>query len=484
MLSQLREFVDACFTGLWVVSHEHEDAVSEMRRMAAENGWNVLVWDAASGLNGDGNGDPLAAVNALPAIGTPDKTGLIVFKNFHRFLQDLQIVQSLSNAITAGKLTRSFAVVLSPVVAIPIELEKLFVTIEHELPSKEHLETIARQIGTEPGDLPDDLGPVVEAANGLTRYEAEGVYSLSLARHGVVRADVVWDLKTQAIAKSGLGRIHKGGERFDDLGGLERLKWHAQLAAKPIPPHLPKGFVLVGPPGTGKSAIAKAMGNAMGLPTLIADIGSLMDSLVGETEHKTRQLFALIRQLGRCVVMFDEGNQQLGGGRDRHEVTGRLIGSLLSFMQDQSGAFFVLTANEIASLPGPLMRAGRMDAVYFVDLPGEEQRRAIWDIHRAKYTIEETEDGLDCEGWSGAEIEHCCRTAAMYDLPLVDAASFVVPVATSQAVELENLRAEAARNGWLSAEHAGPYTRSGQQTKARRQVSRPGLNRQPKAPQA
>ena len=284
MLSQLREYVDACFTGLWVVSHEHEDAVSEIRRMATENGWNVLVWDAASGLNGDGNGDPLAAVNALPAIGTPDKTGLIVFKNFHRFFQDIQIMQSLANAITAGKLTRSFAVILSPVVAIPIELENLFVTIEHELPSKEALETIARQIGTEPGDLPDDLGPVVEAANGLTRYEAEGVYSLSLARHGVVRADVVWDLKAQAIAKSGLGRIHKGGERFDDLGGLDRLKWHAQLAAKPNPPHLPKGFVLVGPAGTGKSAIAKAMGNAMGLPTLIADIGSLMGSLVGDTE--------------------------------------------------------------------------------------------------------------------------------------------------------------------------------------------------------
>ncbi|MCX7428794.1 MAG: AAA family ATPase [Planctomycetia bacterium] len=478
MLSQLREYVDACFTALWVQTHEPDEALAEIRRMAADNGWNLLHWDAASGLNGDGNGDPLAAVNALPAIGNSEQTGLIVFRNFHRFLNDIQVVQPLANAVVAGKLTRSFAVVLSPVVDIPVELEKLFVVIEHELPSKETLTQIAQQIGTEPGDLPEDLGPVVDAANGLTRYEAEGVYSLSLARHGQVRPKVVWDLKAQAIAKTGLARIFSGSERFGDLGGLDRLKWHAQLAAKPIPPHLPKGFVLVGPPGTGKSAIAKAMGNEMGLPTLIADLGSLMGSLVGQTEERTRQLFALIRQLGRCVVMFDEGNQQFGGSRDRHEVTGRLIGAILSFMQDStSGAFFVLTANEVASLPGPLMRAGRMDAVYFVDLPGEEQREVIWGIHLAKYGLGVDHVIPSSEGWSGAEIEHCCRTAAMYGLTLDAAAGFVVPVATSQAVEIEALRQEAAKNGWLSAERPGPYTRSGQQTtKARRQVSRPSNN--------
>jgi len=481
MLTELREYCDACFTGLWVQTHEPEEALAEIRRMAQENEWNLLAWDAASGLEGDGNGDPLAAVNALPAIGTGEHTGLIVFKNFHRFLDDIQTVQALANAVVAGKLTRSFAVILAPVVKIPVELEKLFVVIEHELPGKDTLTQIAEQIGTEEGDLPEDLDPVVNAANGLTRYEAEGVYSLSLARQGVVRPDVVWDLKAQAIAKTGLCRVYKGSERFDDLGGLDRLKWHARLAAKPNPPHMPKGFVLAGPPGTGKSAIAKAMGNEMGLPTLVADLGSLMGSLVGQTEERTRQLFALIRQLGRCVVMFDEGNQQFGGSRDRHEVTGRLIGSMLSFMQDQSGAFFVLTANEIASLPGPLMRAGRMDAVYFVDLPGEEQRERIWKIHTVKYGLEyaiETAQYPPSEGWSGAEIEHCCRSAAMYGLSLDEAAQFVVPVAVSQAAEVEALRQEAAKNGWLSAEHAGPYTRAGQATnsKARRHVARPSKN--------
>jgi SpoVK/Ycf46/Vps4 family AAA+-type ATPase len=135
-----------------------------------------------------------------------------------------------------------------------------------------------------------------------------------------------------------------------------------------------------------------------------------------------------------------EGNQQFGGSRDRHEVTGRLIGAMLSFMQEQAGAFFVLTANEIASLPGPLMRAGRMDAVYFVDLPGEEQREVIWGIHLAKYGLGADHVIPSSEGWSGAEIEHCCRTAAMYGLSLEAAAGFVVPVATSQAVEIEALR--------------------------------------------
>ena len=135
--------------------------------------------------------------------------------------------------------------------------------------------------------------------------------------------------------------------------------------------------------------------------------------------------------------------------------------------------------DEIASLPGPLMRAGRMDAVYFVDLPGEEQRERIWQIHLAKYGFTPTDPAIlpACEGWSGAEIEHCCRSAAMYGLSLTDAAGFVVPVATSQVAEIEELRQEAAHNGWLSAEHAGPYTRAGQQTiKGRRQVARPSNN--------
>ena len=200
MLSELPGYIDAAFSGLWVQTSEPEEALAEIRRMGQENDWNVLCWDAAAGLEGDNNGDPLAVVSAVPGLGTDEAAGLICLKNFHRFLQDPPTVQTLANALIASKKTRSFAVVLSPVVEIPIELEKLFVTVEHELPSKETLAEIAQQIGTEPGDLPEDLDPLTEAANGLTRGQAEGVYSLSLARHGVVRPDVVWDLKAKEFA--------------------------------------------------------------------------------------------------------------------------------------------------------------------------------------------------------------------------------------------------------------------------------------------
>lgn len=479
MLSQqIRELCDACFTGLLVRTSEDTEAIAELRILATTEGWNFLVWDSATGLNGDGNGDPMAVVQALPSIGSADKAGMIVLRNFHRYLADPQIVQTMANAIVAGKLTRSFAVITTPACDLPPELSKLFVLVEHDLPDDAALESIAKQIGTQDGDLPDDLTTVVESARGLTRYEAEGVYSLSLARHGVIRPDVVWELKAKAIARSGLARIYKGGERFDDLGGLDRLKWHARLAANPRNGLLPKGFVLVGPPGSGKSAVAKAMGNEMGLPTLIVDVGSLMGSLVGQTEDRTRQLFSLIRQIGRCVCLMDEGNLALGGGSGRHEVTDRLVGSLLSFIQDTPGPFFILTANEIASLPAPLMRAGRMDAIYFVDLPGEAQRERIWQIHLAKAGLPADSTLPNSEGMSGAEIEAVCRTAAMYGLSLEEAVAFIVPVSVSRAGELEALRQEAARNGWLSAERSGPYTRQSQQAgnTVRRQVSRPGTS--------
>ncbi len=111
---QIRELCDACFTGLLVRTSEDTEAIAELKTLAATEGWNFLVWDAATGLNGDGNGDPLAVVQALPAIGTADKAGMIVLRNFHRFLSDPQIIQAMANAVVAGKLTRSFAVITTP----------------------------------------------------------------------------------------------------------------------------------------------------------------------------------------------------------------------------------------------------------------------------------------------------------------------------------------------------------------------------------
>jgi hypothetical protein len=183
LAERLSEYVRACFTGLWVESHEHEDALAEVASLCQRERWRLISWNIDSGLQFfgaaepvEGGGlDPLAVIRSLSSLASPEGAAILVLQNFHRFLQSGEIVQALARQIVAGKQSRTFIVVLSPVVQIPVELEKLFVVLEHNLPGWEQLQEIARGIATEDGELPSgpDLERVLDAAAGLTRYEAK-----------------------------------------------------------------------------------------------------------------------------------------------------------------------------------------------------------------------------------------------------------------------------------------------------------------------
>ena len=230
---RLSEYVRACFTGIWIESHEHQDALLEMAELCHDENWQLARWDIESGLKMPGQGesetvinDPLLAIRSINSLATVDGTAILVLENFHRFLQSAEIVQALARQIITGKQNRTIIVVLAPLVAIPIELEKLFVVIEHELPNRQQLEQIARGVATETGELSEgqDLENVLSAASGLTRMEAENAFSLSLVRMGQIKADTVWELKTQNLKKSGLLSLYRGEENFESLGGLSALK--------------------------------------------------------------------------------------------------------------------------------------------------------------------------------------------------------------------------------------------------------------------
>ncbi|WP_254508143.1 hypothetical protein [Anatilimnocola floriformis] len=231
---RLSELVRACFTGLWIESHEHEDALAEVAMLCRSEGWRLATWDIEEGLRlqgqdssaDTGTNDPLAAIRALSAFATSDQPALLVLVNFHRFLQSGEVVQALAKQIAHGKQNRTFVVILSPIVQVPAELDKQFVVIEHDLPGREQLAEIARGIATERDELPapTEFDRVIDAAKGLTRYEAEGAFSLSLVRHGKLRADVLWEQKSQMLKKSGLISLHRGNETFAEIGGLDALK--------------------------------------------------------------------------------------------------------------------------------------------------------------------------------------------------------------------------------------------------------------------
>lgn len=484
LTERLVEYVSACFTGLWIESHEHEDALREMARMCRDQEWRLAVWDVDRGLQLPGSGqpadaggsDPLAAIRSLGALASPKSSAILVLVNFHRFMQSAEIVQALAHEIAAGKQNRTFVAVLSPVAQIPTELEKLFVVVEHDLPGREQLAEIARGIATENGELPGDgeLETVLDAAVGLTRYEAEGAFSLSLVRHQQIRAEAVWELKAGMLKKSGLFGLHRGAESFGSLGGLEALKgfclraMRRQMHCDPL--RRPRGVLLLGVPGTGKSAFAKALGAEMGRPTLVLDVGALMGSLVGSTEANIRQALRIADAMAPCILFVDELEKALSGlassGQTDSGVSARLFGTLLTWLSDhQSDVFFIGTSNDVTKLPPEFSRAERFDGVFFLDLPGTGQKRAIWKLYLDLFGLDPKQPKPADVDWTGAEIRSCCRLAALLDVPLAEAALNVVPVARTAHESVQHLRtwasgrclsADAPGGIYTANPHAGP----------------------------
>jgi hypothetical protein len=402
LAERLAEYVRACFTGLWVHTHEPDDALAEVARLCRQNGWALAAWDVDRGLTVAGHQetaaahapDPLAAVRSLNALATADGTALLVMRNLHRFLGSAEVVQALDTRLAAGKQERTFVVVLSPVVQIPVELEKQFLVVGHDLPGRDQVEAIARSVATEPGELPDGdgLAAVLDAAAGLTRVEAENAFSLSLVRHGRLAPEALWELKSGMLKKSGLLTLHRGGGAFADLGGLDALKSFCTRALRPNRPAgvRARGVLLLGPPGSGKSAFCKALGAETGRPTLVLDVGALLGSLVGQSEANVRQALRLVDALAPCVAMIDEVEKALSGvassGHTDSGVSARMFASFLTWLNDhESDAFVVCTANDVSKLPPEFARSERFDATFFLDLPTAQGREAIWRLYLARY---------------------------------------------------------------------------------------------------
>jgi SpoVK/Ycf46/Vps4 family AAA+-type ATPase len=297
-----------------------------------------------------------------------------------------------------------------------------------------------------------------------------------------LQAETLWELKSQVLKKSGLLQLYRGGDRFGGLGGLEALKAFCKRALRrPTSPTgvRPKGVLLLSPPGCGKSAFSKALGNETGRPTLVLDVGSLMGSLVGQTEANIRQALKIVDAMAPAVCFIDECEKAFSGiaasGQTDSGVSARLFGTFLSWLNDhESDVFVVATANDITKLPPEFSRAERFDGVFFLDLPSTEQRQAIWKIYIREFQLDAGQGLPTDDSWTGAEIKACCRLAALLDLPLKAAAQNIVPVARTSTESVEKLRQWAAGR-CLSADRPGVYSPDAKVT-GRRRVSRGSID--------
>jgi hypothetical protein len=480
LATQLADYIRAAFSGLYVVTHEPDEALAEIAQLCRTERWNLANWDLTHGLRlghsePASSTDPLAAVSALAGLATPDGTTLLVLRHFQRFLGSAEIVQALEHQLRLGKQQRTFVVLIAPVVQLPVELERLFVILDHPLPSREQLRTIARELVPAEEELPagPDLERVLDAASGLTRLEAENALALSLVRVDRLDPAILWDLKSQSLRKQGLLTLHRGGQSLDELGGLSSLKAFCLRALgstrRRVAGVLPRGVLLLGVPGTGKSAFAKALGHETGRPTVILDVGALMGSLVGQSEERTRQALRSIDALAPCVCVIDEVEKAFAGtgGSQDSGVTTRMFGTFLSWLNDHdSDVFVVCTANDISRLPPEFTRAERFDGTFFLDLPGPDQKAAIWRQYVGQFQLDPDQPLPTDDRWTGAEIRACCRLSALLDLPPVEAARHIVPVAATAAESVERLRTWAAGR-CLSTETSGLFEHNNPQ-KSRR----------------
>jgi hypothetical protein len=493
LVDQLTDYINAACSGLWVQTFEPDEAEREITQLAAREKWKVAVWDMANGLRlpgasnnapQEGTPDPLAALRALPALSERKGTALLLLHNFHRALNNLEVIQTTFAQLVAGKRQRTFVVVLSPVVQIPIELEKLFVVIEHALPDRAQLEKIARELIVDsPEDMPqgEALQRVLDAAAGLTRYEAEGALALSLARHNAFRPEVIWELKAQALTKSGLCSLYRGESRsFDGLRGLDHLR---RLTAKLLRPDCsvpPKGWLLVGPPNCGKTTVAKAIAADHGLPLILADLPALKAPHVGESEGRVRRFIALCEATAPCCILLDEIEDALAGATaDKAGDSGvsrDQLSAILKWRSESKARIFLMaTCNEPEQLlrvkQGALFRDGRFDGIVFFDLPDRQAKDGMWAIYREKYGIPANEPNPKDEGWAPGNIEVCCQRAVQYEVSLAEAAEYIRPTA---AEDIEHLRTWASGR-CLSASAPGFYRRqSEEQPRLSRRVQRGG----------
>jgi hypothetical protein len=403
---------------------------------------------------------------------SPPERTLVVLRNFHHFFKNPLVISATEAAISAAQAHGGHVIILSPVVDLPAELRTRFIVVDHDLPSPTELHEILKGIDDQLDQVSeDDVARVIKAASGLTREQAGQAFGLSLVEKGHPDPEIIWDLKAQSLEKTGQLKLYRGQDGFAQLGGLEQIKKFCRYALREEGPDAaqPRGVLLLGVPGTGKSAFAKALGNETHRPTVLFDIGAMKGSLVGQSETNLRRALAQADAMSPCVLFIDEIEKALAGsqgsGANDSGVMRGMFGTLLTWLNDhESDVFVVATCNDIGSLPPEFSRAERWDAVFFMDLPSEDEKEAIWKIYGDLYSMEDQDPNfnphhvtIDDTDWTGAEIRACCRLSSLLNTTLEEAASFIVPVAITARETVESLR-DWAKNRAVSASYPGRYS--------------------------
>jgi len=429
--------------------------------------------------------EPAQMLGNLEAISTE---AAFILKDFHRHMDDPVVVRRLRDVGQKFSRNRRTVIITAPAIAIPAELASLVEFLELPLPDQGRLRQIVDEMIVRVGKTHtlkrtlDTAGLDALANNlrGLTEEEAERAVSQALVTRYGVTPEIVTDVlqaKKEMLKRSEMLDFVEASENLSVVGGFENLKrWLKQRqgawedGAREFGLDPPRGAIILGVQGCGKSMCARAIAGEWKIPLVKFDTAAVYDKYIGETEKRIQKVFQVAEELAPCVLWIDELEKVFAGsGPDSASadagVSSRLLASFLSWMQDRRAPVFVAaTCNNVTVLPPELIRKGRFDELFFVDLPNQTERRQIFQITLTRRKRNPAEFNLDqvaaaARGYSGAEIDAAVQTA-MYAAyagkrplnseDLVDALKATVPLSTTRAEEIERLR-EWAQNRTVAA---------------------------------
>jgi AAA+ superfamily predicted ATPase len=416
-------------------------------------GWQCFCWDCLRGITDRDSEkaiedviDPLGAIKWL---GNQNDTVLLV-QNFHHFISSVEIIQEIQNSLVIWKASGCCLVIVGPPALLPQEIACFFTMLEFKLPTLKELHAMQQELAQTVGvDVNQDA---IEAALGLTEFESETAFALSLVLKKRFCRKIVTEQKMQMIKRTGLMEFWPPVS-VDEVGGLQLFKQYLENRKNAFEPDnrnlpKPKALLLVGIPGTGKSLSCKAAASILGWPLIRLDISALKGSLVGESERKIRQATATIDAFGKSVVWLDEIDKGFAGvkssGNTDGGTTSAMFGHFLTWMQETTTPMLVMaTANNIGQLPPEFLRAGRFDAMFFVDIPTATERQQIVKIMNQRYGSDISPEYAEkLDGWTGAEIEQLAKDA-LFD-GLDEAQQNIVPLSRTMKEEINALQQWAA----------------------------------------
>ena len=500
MQEEISILIQAQYPLIYLVTSEEErtERAISIIAQAKSQQRRVFVWTVTHGIVEYGQSRNITQHNtvspeaAIQWVIQQKESGIYIFKDLHPFIDSPATTRWLRDAIASFKGTQKTIILMSPVQTVPIELEKEVVVLDYPLPDLTELNQVLshqlEQTKTR-GTTTETREKLLKAALGLTHDEAEKVYRKAQVKAGRLteaEVDIVLSEKKQLIRRNGILEYIEEDETLDSVGGLEELKrWLKQRSnafterAREYGLPQPKGMLILGVPGCGKSLIAKTTSRLWGLPLLRLDMGRVYDgSMVGRSEANLRNALKTAESISPAILFIDELDKSFAGTTGSSDSDGgtssRIFGSFLAWMQEKTSPVFVMaTANRVERLPGEFLRKGRFDEIFFVDLPTPEERQQIFNIHLSKRRREIARFDIEqlakvSDGFSGAEIEQAL-IAAMYEafaqdreftqLDIIAAIKATLPLSRTMTEQVTALRDWARQRARPAAASVAEYQR-------------------------